>query len=270
MNFARVVRAWVVSLPLVTVACAGVPTVHRALASAPPAATLPASYPAAAPTLRAPASLLERRLARAQDAAPATASAPQYASGFALSIYGVRHAIGGDFNGQNAVVSPFDLTVLPDLDAGLGLGAALGLKSPGGSFDLYFESTEHDGKFGGASFDTSLVNFGVRGRFVPGRFDSPTQRWQPYFLAGVALSFLSVENGSTDGTNLDDGDLLGFSCELGLGGLVNLSEHIALRLDLGYRWTEFSSIDSIAFSGTIDGGVDGDGLWTALGLVLTL
>ncbi len=197
------------------------------------------------------------------------ASSTEYASGFAIAIYGVHHSVGGDFDGQTVVVSPSDVTVLPDLDAGLGAGASFGLKTPGGGFELYVESADFGGDFGGLDVDASMINIGLRGRLVPGRFDSPQQRWQPYFLAGLALALLTVEDGSTDGAVVDDGEFTGFSCELGVGGLVNLSKHFALRLDLGYRWTEFTSVDSVAFSGTIDDGVGASGLWSSLGLVAT-
>lgn len=199
----------------------------------------------------------------------AAAKPATYADGFALGVYGVRHALGGDFDGTMAIVGPLDLIVLPDYDAGVGFGASLGLKSSGGSFDMYLEATEHKGDFGGLDIDGQMVNFGVRGRIVPGRFDSNTQRWQPYFLLGAALNILTVEDGSTDGVEVGDGSLTGFSLEAGGGGLVNLAKHVALRLDVGYRWTRFSSADGVVGSGTLDDSVAADGLFLALGAVFT-
>lgn len=206
----------------------------------------------------------------AATALPQAAAKPAtYADGFSLAVYGVRHAMGGDFDGSTALVGPLDLIVLPDYDAGLGLGASIGIKSSGGSLDMYLEATEHDGDFGGLDIGGKLVNFGFRGRFVPGRFDSPSQRWQPYFLVGLAFNLLTIEDGSTDGVQVGDGELTGFSLEAGGGGLVNLAEHLALRLDVGYRWTRFDSAEGVAGSGTLDDSVAADGLFLALGAVFT-
>jgi opacity protein-like surface antigen len=217
--------------------------------------------------------------ARRQDApAPSSASSsssksapsgPRFAEGFSVGVYAAAQTLSGDFDGASVLVSPVDLIVLPDFDSGLGLGVSMGLKTSGGALDLYFESLAFDGDFGGLELDAELANFGIRGRFVPGRFDAPTQRWQPYFLWGLALNLLTIEDGSTDGVSVGDGDLTGFSGELGGGLLYNVSHHVAFRLDLGYRWTRFGSADGVAGSGTLDDSVKGDGAFGALGVAYT-
>lgn len=176
--------------------------------------------------------------------------------GFFLGVGTTQVQIGGSFEGTDFVGGGGSLEVLPDLDTADGTKLIAGLQSDGGSFELSYSRSKHDGTWLGLDMPSEFESYGLDFRFFV--FKEFINRIQPLLAFGMAGNYLTVEGGSTDGFSTADAKFKGFALRFGVGIEISLHEHIAIDLLGIYRWGSYGSVDGIV-SGEIDDKIDGNG-----------
>lgn len=196
-----------------------------------------------------------------------TSTAPAK-NGFYISAIAARSEVSdSDLDGETILAGGGGggVILLPELDTGTGWGIALGGRIDSIGIELSYLRTDHDASFLGASGDASFCTFNLDWK----RYFRTSSKLQPSFLIGLVVPSLVVEDGSSDGVDVEDADLIGIGVNAGLGLDYYFSHHLALVSGLVYRYADLSSADGAGISGTIDDGVDVSGLDLRLGLQLT-
>jgi len=124
---------------------------------------------------------------------------------------------------------------IPRMARDLALGIGIGGKSPGGTWDLsYFYSTQtavFDDGSRTATFQALELNgrsFFLKKLFV-----------HPYFLGGIILPFIQVNNGAFYEGKTANAAYFGAGLNVGAGLLVEIGPSILLNAGAVYRWIGF-------------------------------
>lgn len=177
----------------------------------------------------------------------------------------------GDFDGDIALSGPTDLVLVPDLDAGAGIGLFLSYRWHMNEVVAQYSISEHDGDFTGTGreHDTTFEDFDLNWR----HYWWESSFVQPYGLIGLGYSRAEIDNGTTDqatGTVFDDAYLRdGIAVNLGLGASISL-KWVTLFGQGIYRFVRYETSRGLdgTFSNTPD--VDGDSLGVQFGAQLRL
>lgn len=174
---------------------------------------------------------------------------------------------GGDFDGDTALVGP-DTILVPEADDGDGYEIALGWMNDGFAGELSYTEVDYDGSIGASEADVEYYAIALQGLYYV-RANAPLQ---PYFLFGMFFPWADLEDASTDGVVVGDGELEnGFGLDLGLGLSWWLSHRIALdvRGVTAYQW--FDKAEGVAGdSDTIDDPVEAWSFGLSVGLTWVL
>jgi len=177
----------------------------------------------------------------------------------------------GDFDGDIALNGPTDLVLVPDLDAGAGIGIFLSYRWHMNELVLQYSITEHDGEFPGTGreHDTTFTDFDLNWR----HYWWESSFLQPYGLLGLGSSRAEIDNGTTDqatGTVFDDGYLRdGIAVNVGIGASISL-KWITLFGQGVYRFVEYKSSRGLDGEFSNDPDIDGDSVGLQFGAQLRI
>lgn len=182
--------------------------------------------------------------------------------GFYLAAGVNRVAVGGDFDGNDALVGGGSMEIIPDVSAGEGWGAAFGWRKVNpqngffGDLEIGFQRSDHDATWAG--FDLpEKVEF--ESWYIDARIGRGSRRIYGFGLLGLGGASLRVPEGSTDGFVLADATFEGGSIRAGAGLLVALHSRLALTLQAIYRFDRYDSVEAIV-SGDLADELDGNGM----------
>ena len=179
----------------------------------------------------------------------------------------------GDFDGDAAVSgsTASSFVLIPDLDAGAGVGLFLSYRWHMNEMVVQYSVTEHDGEFSGTGreHDTTFsdLDFNWRHYWWESSF------LQPYGLLGLGLSRAEIDNGSTDqrppnGTIFDDATLRdGIAVNVGLGASISL-KWVTLFGQGVYRFVRYESVRGLDSSLNDAPDIDGDSVGLQFGAQL--
>jgi len=178
-----------------------------------------------------------------------------------LYVSARRHTseLRGDFDGDTVLLGP-DETVVPDAGTGEGNEVALGMVSRGFGFELAYAHIDYD--------DVDYRSVSLNGLY----YLRPNERIQPYFLFGIFFPWATLEDSSTSGMVVGDGELTsGFGLTLGAGVAWFLADGVAFDLRAQGSLQEFTRAEGVlGFEGEIDDPVLGTSFGASAGLTFYL
>ncbi len=197
-------------------------------------------------------------------ATPAASNTPA-GTGFYVDVHGAWTQLGGDFDGDTALMGATEVIVVPDTDPGFGFGLAFGHRWEKVAVELAFTETQHDGEISGlfTSNDVTLDVLEVNGRY----FFNTSSRFQPFLLAGLGFVMASMDDAA--GPGIGEAELTGLGAGLGGGAEYYFDQHWSLGLRLLYRFASFDEAEGTQEEGSIDDSVDGHGLAAVVGATFT-
>ena len=154
--------------------------------------------------------------------------------------------------------------ILPEQDDGDGTRIGIGSYSNDGSYEFTVVRTEHDGQWLGIPTESKFETCNFDAKFAV----AGENKLKGLVIVGVGLMTVSVEDGSTDGFNLEDAEFKGIDFRFGGGIRYRASKNFSFEANAVYRYGSYNSVDGIV-DGTIDG-LDGDGITTSFDLVFIL
>jgi hypothetical protein len=170
--------------------------------------------------------------------------------GIYLAGSGCYSTLGGGFDGQSvySVDSGTEILVVPRINAGFGAGGLLGYRGANWAYEAggYYKAA--GSSWAGSPFDTSTLGFTFDVQWLP--FTSTNL--QPYLAAGVGISTLTVNNGSTYGMQVGDALYYLGGFRAGLGLEVWVTRQFFVRLQGTYRIDRVVSIQGVNDSDRID------------------
>jgi opacity protein-like surface antigen len=173
-----------------------------------------------------------------------------------------------DFDGDDALLGPTDVVLIPDVDVGAGLGVSLSYRWYMNEIQVQYSAVEADGDFPGSprTHDTTFYDLDVNWR----HYFWPQSPIQPYGLLGLGLGRAEIEDGSTDqatGTVFQDAELTnGISVNVGVGAALYTLPWVAFYGQAMYRFGRYESSDGI--DGELRSRVDSDGWALSVGAQL--
>lgn len=176
------------------------------------------------------------------------------------------NTIGGDFDGQSALVSATEIIIIPKVESSMGFGALLGVRFKKGALELSYQRSEHDatwlGAKGTAAYNAIDLDFKI--------YPSAESQIQPYLLFGMGIPWLVVHDGAATATEVGDGTLIGFGFNIGGGIAYYLQPTICVNGGVIYRWISYSTATGVSgVSNTIQDGLGGSGLTLKAGITFT-
>ncbi len=178
--------------------------------------------------------------------------------------------IGGDFDGQYALVSGSETIIIPEIDNAVGFGITAGITGRVSPFwqyslEIAYQRTTHEYTFLSASDDATLSNwdFNMKGIYA-------LENIQPYLLLGLAVPIINVNNGSYDGIGYYDANYRGVGINLGAGMDLYVSPRIFLNFNAMYRIQQISSVKGFDDRLEISGGMDSNGMNISAGIMYAI
>jgi len=124
---------------------------------------------------------------------------------------------------------------IPRLGKSLALSVGFGGKSEGGSWDVSYLRSSHTVSIAGAPRTASFQAIELNGR----SFVLKKSFLHPYFLGGICLPFIHVNEGSAFRGGRADATYFGIGLNAGTGILVEIGPSIVLNAGAVYRWIGF-------------------------------
>lgn len=190
------------------------------------------------------------------------------ARGFFVGGMGVAATMSNsDLDGQSGLIEPNSglAIVLPELDPGIGWGAALGFRGKRISVQFSYTTSTHDDDFLGTSLEDDFRTYNLDFKHhwnIDGAL-------QPYLLLGVTVPRLTISDGANLGGNIGDATLQGLGANLGGGATLYITPHLALFGEALYRVAEFDRVSALDMHPNIKGHLDASGFAVRGGLTYT-
>ncbi len=236
-------------------ACSSAP-VRTTGPEAPPAPALARGVEAHAS--EASASRQDRRSRRRSDEGIANST------GYTIGVAGQQIRVTGEFDGDEALVGPDDVIVIPDLDSDTGYKASVGYRWRSSAFELSVEAVEHDGDFGGLPADTTFYSINATWR----EYFWVKSFLQPYGLFGIGVVRGDIDDGSSDGMTTEDATLDGIQVQVGAGLALYVLRHLSFDVYGLYRFVRFMEADGIGGNLPIGENLEGDSWVLGVGATL--
>ena len=176
--------------------------------------------------------------------APAAPAASQEQRGFAkvggyagVSFVPNFTLDGETFDGMTAYqeVGGDEIGILPKLDEQQLFRGILGYRGRMAAIEFSYEQTNHDGTFFDLNGEAVFHSIDLNGRF----FFLTKGRFQPYFLVGGGIPWLTVKDGSfledEPEAGLGDGSWKGYSLNTEVGITVYPHPQVGIVVGYGYR-----------------------------------
>ncbi len=180
-------------------------------------------------------------------------------------LYAASSHSEDDLDGQK-FLSGVDTIVLPEIDVGDGPGGVFGYRFEQAAFEFSYYETKHDSEWTGTDFDTKFQAFGIDFK----HYYLIDQRLQPFLMLGILFPKLTIENGSSQGALIDDGELEDdLAIRFGGGLSLFLTSRIQVGGHVVYRFLQqYDEAEGVAPKGPIPD-VDGGGFTAAVSLTYT-
>lgn len=165
--------------------------------------------------------------------------------GMYFSVSGVENKIGGDFTGAKCYryeESSLEC-IVPEIETDQGFGITIGAYNGklAGEFS-YLRSTHNTNYFGSPyDGDVELLNFDIK--FYMLRVLK--QNIKAYFLTGVGLPRITIENAATDGVDMGDAIYKGFGLNLGLGTEIRVLPNLGIDGSMVIRGMRINRIEAL-------------------------
>lgn len=182
-------------------------------------------------------------------AAYANVASAEIYLGFGLSQVSIR----GDLDGDSAIVGGGAIEILPKVATDSGTKIVVGSRNGRVATEVSLTASSHNGNWIGFETPVDFASLNL-----DAKLDTSPRRGGAYLLGGIALTTLTVTDGSSDGVIVTDAVYHGFDFRLGLGFEVFFTRHVAIDAQAVYRFGSYSSVDGV-FRTSIDGEVNGDG-----------
>ena len=164
-----------------------------------------------------------------------------------LGIFRTQNQMSGDFKGITYLSTPSKFYDVPNLESGDGFGVVLGGRASDGSFEFGYQRSRHDTSsllfgYSEASYNLIDMNF---------KFDCFAQeRIKPYILFGFGYSWLTIEDGSYNGS-YDDATYHGFAWNMGAGAAYYFHPQWAVTGGVTKRWNGFGTVDGVEIADSL-------------------
>lgn len=163
--------------------------------------------------------------------------------GMYFSLLGVENSIGGDFNGlkwyENEELNLRNY--VPDIESDQGFGILIGGYNNKMAGEISFLRSTHDTTHWNGSYDgeVELLNFDLK-LYAVNLFN---QRFRTYFLFGIFLPTIIIDNAADDGTNKGDAIYRGYGLNLGLGSEIRIHHNVGIEGSVVFRGMKIDRID---------------------------
>jgi len=176
--------------------------------------------------------------------------------------------IGGDFQGDTALVGWDEAILIPEFDDGSGYGLALGRRWKRVGLELSYMQTSHDASVVGLGWgeaDAQMVDLNFK------YFFRTSRRLQPFLLLGLGSTWIDVPDASFDSAGeFDDASFSGSCANLGVGANYYLRRDLSIDIGLFHSWRSMNKVSGIhSDSQTLDDNLDASGVRAVLGLTYT-
>lgn len=172
------------------------------------------------------------------------------------------------YNSVNTEASQYDSdneTILaPALDPGNGLALTFGMEFPRCALEFGLAVSSHEGdNLNGRSMNADYGIFDANFK----AFIGSSRHVKPYFLVGLCVTSLVVEDGAYNDYYDEWGDatFTGAGLNLGWGMEVKFS-NVAFKGEVIYRTVEFTDVSGVEDSGSLSDSLDGSGLSVNAGI----
>lgn len=163
--------------------------------------------------------------------------------GFYVGVTVPYNTIGGDFDGETALIAPGEVILVPKVESNYGWGILIGGRGPSSAIELSYLRSTHDVTWLGAKgeADYNMVNLDFKGFFLA---DKPTQ---PYLLLGLCFPWLVVKDASADVYgDVGDATFKGIGLNLGGGLAYYLHPKVSISGGVIYRWISYGSAEGVS------------------------
>ena len=202
----------------------------------------------------------------------ANAPAHPVSSSFYISLGGSYQSLGGDFDGENILVAPQDIFVVPKVDAALGIGGKVGFKAENVALELSLFRGNHDASWAGAQGEAVLALWSLSLQY----YFFHEQKFQPYLQLGWSpITSLRVRDGAALIATMEISDAIYISklgnfnagagaayylapkvfayvtalyYRIGYGSIESEAERVAIELEEDIRANEFHLQFGVAYS----------------------
>jgi hypothetical protein len=168
-------------------------------------------------------------------------SEPPSARGVYFAGSGHFSTLNGDFDGQSAGLVGTEVFVLPKLSLGSGAGGLLGYRGANWAYEAGGFYKANTSSFAGFPFDTWTMGFTLDVEWLP----FARTNLQPYLVAGVGISTLTVKDGSQDGALSGDALYSMGGFRAGLGVELCVTEKFFVRLQGIYKIDRVVSVEGV-------------------------
>jgi opacity protein-like surface antigen len=222
---------------------------------------VPATVPATAPT--------PPNVARTPPEKRAADDVFRPETGPFVGLSAVYASLGGDFDGHSTFTASNgnEVDVVPKISDGFGGRIAGGYRFTHFAVEAAFQITGHDAEWNGRSNDVTCYSMELAGRwFTPTFWD----RLRPSVMAGLVIPWLDVKNGSTGpngsgGTSTDTATYSGYGANVGIGLDYLVTRHLSIDLLATWRWLEFTDLNGVNNSGSLDKNLRSNGFVFGVG-----
>jgi hypothetical protein len=169
------------------------------------------------------------------------------------------NTIGGDFNGDTALVGSSDIILIPSIDDGYGFGISLGITSGQFAGEISYLRTTHDASFQGAKGDVEYNMVNLEGKY----YFLAHKRTQPYLLWDLSFPWLTIVDGSVtlppSPPSVGDATLTGIGFNLGTGIAYYLHPRVSINAGINYRLVWYTRAEGVVEEGKLEDSIDGSG-----------
>jgi len=156
-------------------------------------------------------------------------------SGMMIMFSGQSLDFRGDFSGDLTLWHFEKAFFIPRLGKGWAMSVGLGGKSAGGSWDVSYLRSTHTAGIEGGTRTASFHAIEINGR----SFFLRKSVFHPYFLGGISLPIVHVDDGSLFRGRRLDATYFGAGLNAGIGLIFDLGPSIVLNAGIVYRWIRF-------------------------------
>lgn len=176
-------------------------------------------------------------------ATPVKADDSEYVkNGLYLGVLFAYNGMSGDFDDSVFYTNGSTVYDVPDVDDGMGFGLILGTRTSKGALELGYQRTSHDTNSSFVDIGKSTAYYNVID--LNFKFDVFAQKQlKPYFLVGLGIPWLTIEDSQTNGVTYEDETFVGFDLNLGAGMAYYFHPQWAITGGVIYRWNWFGSVD---------------------------
>ena len=179
--------------------------------------------------------------ARAQS--KATAATGVAKEGTFLAVHGLLDTAvrGSQLDGTHFFSDGDQLLLLPYVHQGNGLGVAIGFRGQRGAFEAGYERSRHRGSFLGVPGDATFNAINLDGKVS----FAARHRVQPYGVLGLALTWLTVDDGAVSRSSTGNASFSGPAINTGAGVSVFLNHRVAVEIGYAYRVLWFTRASGV-------------------------